>query len=140
ERTEVPDVDVAVHGRAAGVDLHGLAVHRLDLVDLPRQRVVETHRKSITRHGSGSVPPATLRPWIGILAFRPRNGSWPDWPGGGPKTAPHPPRPPTKRRRSSRASCSASSARWAWPGSPTRSASAAAGSPPWRTSLSSRRS
>src|SRR6266550_5699794 len=40
-------MDVPVDGRTAGVDLDGLPVHWNDLVELARQRVVETHAARI---------------------------------------------------------------------------------------------
>ena len=55
ERAHVPDVDVAVDGRAARVDLHGLAVDGRDVVELTREGVVQTH-------GQPSISPGWATP------------------------------------------------------------------------------
>src|SRR5439155_11318614 len=43
EGPHVAEVGVAVDSRAAGVHPHGATVGRLDLLDVPVERVVETH-------------------------------------------------------------------------------------------------
>src|SRR6266511_20893 len=62
ERSHVPDVGVAIHGRAAGVDLRGPPVGGLDLLDLPAERVVQAHpaEQDTGGPGSGSLSSVTL--------------------------------------------------------------------------------
>src|ERR687897_423098 len=49
ERTQVAEVDVAIHRGAAGVDLDLPRLHRHDIVDAARQRVVQPHPPILRR-------------------------------------------------------------------------------------------